>query len=69
MRTAASVACFVHVTRWRQAAEDGYNLMLLMLADQKDLQKCHQQDQCESKGLQEELPRNDMALDGAAARP
>ena len=55
------------VDRWRQAAEDANAQPLLTMADQKDLQKRHQEDQREIKRLQQELRRKDKALAEAAA--
>ncbi len=40
---------------------------LLTMADQKDLQKRHQEDQRQNKRLQQELRRRDKALAEAAA--
>jgi Tfp pilus assembly protein FimV len=40
---------------------------MLTMADQKDLEKRHQQDQREIKRLQQELRRKDKALAEAAA--
>ena len=55
------------VDRWRQAAQDANAQPLLTMADQKDLQKQHQEDQRQIKRLQQELRRKDMALAEAAA--
>lgn len=56
------------VDRWRQAAQDANaQPLLLSMADQKDLQKRHQEDQREIKRLQQELRRKDKALAEAAA--
>jgi len=55
------------VARWRQAAQDANAQPLLTMADQKDLQKCHQEEQREIKRLQQELRRKDKALAAAAA--
>ena len=55
------------VDRWRQAAQDANAQPLLTMADQKDLQKRHQEDQREIKRLQQELRRKDKALAEAAA--
>ena len=55
------------VDRWRQAAQDANAQPLLTMADQKDLQKRHQEDQREIKRLQQELCRKDKALAEAAA--
>jgi len=55
------------VARWRQAAQDVNAQPLLTMADQKDLQKRHQEDQREIKRLQQELRRKDKALAEAAA--
>ncbi len=55
------------VARWRQAAEDANAQPLLTMADQKDLQKRHQEDQREIKRLQQELRRKEKALAEAAA--
>jgi hypothetical protein len=53
------------VARWRQAALDPNAQSLLTMADQKDLQKRHQEDQREIKRLQQELQRKDRALAAA----
>ena len=53
------------VERWRQAAQaaqDANAQPLLTMADQKDLQKRHQEDQRQIKRLQQELRRTDKAL-------
>ena len=55
------------VDRWRQAAQDANANSMLTMADQKDLEKHHQQDQREIKRLQQELRRKDKALAEAAA--
>jgi transposase-like protein len=55
------------VERWRQAAQDANVNSMLTMADQKDLEKRHQQDQREIKRLQQELRRKDKALAEAAA--
>jgi Tfp pilus assembly protein FimV len=55
------------VDRWRQAAKDGSAQPVLTMADQKDLQKRHQEDQRQIKRLQQELRRKDKALAEAAA--
>ena len=55
------------VDRWRQAAQDANAQPLLTMAEQKDLEKRHQQDQREIKRLQQELRRKDKALAEAAA--
>jgi len=55
------------VDRWRKAAQDANAQPLLTMADQKDLQKRHQEDQREIKRLQQELRRKDKALAEAAA--
>ena len=55
------------VVRWRQAAQDANAQPLLTMAEQKDLEKRHQQDQREIKRLQQELRRKDKALAEAAA--
>ena len=55
------------VDRWRQAAQDANANSMLTMADQKDLEKRHQQDQREIKRLQQELRRKDKALAEAAA--
>jgi transposase-like protein len=55
------------VDRWRQAAQDANAQPLLTMADQKDLQKQHQEDQRQIKRLQQELRRKDKALAEAAA--
>ena len=55
------------VDRWRKAAQDANAQPFLTMADQKDLQKRHQEDQREIKRLQQELRRKDKALAEAAA--
>jgi transposase-like protein len=55
------------VDRWRQAAQDANAQPLLAMADQKDLQRRHQEDQRVIKRLQQELRRKDKALAEAAA--
>ena len=55
------------VARWRQAAQDANAQPLLTMADQKDLQRRHQEDQREIKRLQQELRRKEKALAEAAA--
>ena len=55
------------VDRWRQAAQDANALPQLTMAEQKDLEKRHQQDQREIRRLQQELRRKDKALAEAAA--
>ena len=55
------------VDRWRQAAQDANAQPLLTMADQKDLQRRHQEDQRQIKRLQQELRRKDKALAEAAA--
>ena len=55
------------VDRWRKAAQDANAQPLLTMADQKDLQKRHQEAQREIKRLQQELRRKDKALAEAAA--
>ena len=55
------------VERWRQASQDANAQPLLTMADQKDLQKQHQEDQRQIKRLQQELRRKDKALAEAAA--
>jgi transposase-like protein len=55
------------VDRWRQAAQDANAQPLLTMADQKDLQNRHQEDQREIKRLQQELRRKEKALAEAAA--
>lgn len=55
------------VVRWRQAAQDANAQPLLTIADQKHLQRRHQEDQREIKRLQQELRRKEKALAEAAA--
>jgi len=55
------------VDRWRKAAQDANAQPFLTMADQKDLQKRHQEAQREIKRLQQELRRKDKALAEAAA--
>nr|WP_255441044.1 hypothetical protein [Synechococcus sp. HK01-R] len=57
----------VQVDRWCQAAQDANAQPLLTMADQKDLQKRHQEDQREIKRLKRQLRRKDKALAEAAA--
>ena len=59
--------CPEQVDRWRQVAQDANAQPLLTMADQKDLQKRHQEDQREIKRLQQELRRKEKALAEAAA--
>ena len=53
------------VDRWRQTAQDA-NAVLTM-AEQRDLEKRHQQDQKEIKQLKQDLRRKEKALAEAAA--
>jgi putative transposase len=55
------------VDLWRQAAQDAIAQLLLTMADQKDLQKQHQEDQRQVKRLLQELRRKDKALTETAA--
>ncbi len=55
------------VDRWRQAVQDANAQLLLTMAEHKDLEKRHQQDQREINRLQQELRRKDKALAEAAA--
>jgi Tfp pilus assembly protein FimV len=54
------------VDRWHQAAQDANAQPLLTMAEHKDLEKRHQQDQREIRRLQQELRRKDKALAEAA---
>ena len=47
--------------RWLQAAQDANAQPMLTMADQKDLQMRHQEDQREIKRLQQTLRRKDKA--------
>ncbi len=55
------------VDRWRQAAQDANAQPLLAMADQKDLQRRHKENQWEIRCLQQELRRKDKALAEVAA--
>jgi transposase-like protein len=52
---------------WRHAAQDANAKPMLTMAEQKDLEKRHQQDQREIKRLHQELRRKEKALAEAAA--
>jgi transposase-like protein len=55
------------VDRWRQAAEDANANSVPTMAEHRDLEKRHQQDQKEIKQLKAELRRKEKALAEAAA--
>ncbi len=55
------------VDHWRHAAQDANAQPQLTMAEQKDLEKRHQQNQLEIRRLQQELQRKDRALAEAAA--
>ena len=53
--------------RWRQTAQDANANAVLTMAEQRDLEKRHQQDQKEIKALKQDLRRKEKALAEAAA--
>jgi len=56
------------VDRWRQTAQDANANAVLTMAEQRDLEKRHQQDQKEIKALKQDLRRKEKALaEGIAA--
>ena len=55
------------VDRWRQTAQDANANAVLTMAEQRDLEKRHQQDQKKIKALKQDLRRNEKALAEAAA--
>ena len=55
------------VYRWRQTAQDANANAVLTMAEQRDLEKRHQQDQKEIKQLKQDLRRKEKALAEAAA--
>ena len=55
------------VDRWRQTAPDANANAVLTMAEQRDLEKRHQQDQKEIKALKQDLRRKEKALAEAAA--
>ena len=55
------------VDRWRQTAQDANANAVLTMAEQRDLEKRHQQDQKEIKALKQYLRRKEKALAEAAA--
>ena len=55
------------VDRWRQTAQDANANAVLTMAEQRDLEKRHQQDQKEIKALKQDLRRKEKALAEAAA--
>ena len=55
------------VDRWRQTAQDANANAVLTMAEQRDLEKRHQQDQKEIKQLKQDLRRKGKALVEAAA--
>ena len=50
------------VDRWRQTAQDANANAVLTMAEQRDLEKRHQQDQKEIKQLKQDLRRKEKAL-------
>ena len=50
------------VDRWRQTAQDANANAVLTMAEQRDLEKRHQQDQKEIKQLKQDLRRKGKAL-------
>jgi len=52
---------------WRQTAQDANANAVLTMAEQRDLEKRHQQDQKEIKALKQDLRRKEKALAEAAA--
>lgn len=50
------------VDRWRQTAQDANANAALTMAEQRDLEKRHQQDQKEIKALKQDLRRKEKAL-------
>jgi transposase-like protein len=55
------------VSRWRQAAQNANAKPVRTMAEQKELEKLHAQDQREIKALKKELLRKEKALAEAAA--
>ena len=55
------------VDRWRQTGQDANANAVLAMAEQRDLEKRHQQDQKEIKALKQDLRRKEKALAEAAA--
>ena len=55
------------VDSWRQTAQDANANAVLTMAEQRDLEKRHQQDQKEIKQLKQDLRRKEKALAEAAA--
>jgi len=55
------------VDRWRQTAQDANANAVLTMAEQRDLEKRHQQDQKEIKQLKQDLRRKEKALAEAVA--
>jgi septin family protein len=55
------------VCRWRQAAHNANAKPVRTMAEQKELEKLHAQDQREIKALKKELQRKEKALAEAAA--
>jgi len=55
------------VSRWRQAAQDANAKPVLMMAEQKELEKLRAQDQRVTKALKKELQRKEKALAEAAS--
>ncbi len=55
------------VDRWWQTAQDANANAVLTMAEQRDLEKRHQQDQKEIKQLKQDLRRKEKALAEAAA--
>jgi transposase-like protein len=55
------------VSHWRQVAQNANAKPVRSMAEQKDLEKLHAQDQREIKALKKELQRKEKALAEAAA--
>ena len=55
------------VSHWRQVAQNANAKPVRTMAEQKDLEKLHAQDQREIKALKKELQRKEKALAEAAA--
>ena len=55
------------VDRWHPTAQDANANAVLTMAEQRDLEKRHQQDQKEIKALKQDLRRKEKALAEAAA--
>jgi transposase len=59
--------CPEQVERWRQASQDANERPVLIMKEQKELEKLSAQDQREIKRLKQELRRKEKALAEAAA--